>query len=184
MDPLGFNSEDLLVTTLDKYVAKNKVGISGVIVKLNLAIESIRILLVKDEIINACTNEHLKIILFKRKRKFLHAPNIDFEKRIMGLHRNKPSLLYCLPLNIQEKLYELYNSSFCICCYQGHSSMECLEFKKQHNYPDFKSMFYRKYYTQLRNYSDENLKLILDAFKKADSRMFYGLADYDLYLES
>ena len=189
MDPMNIVSEDILVTTLDQYVAKNKDIISAIIVKLKPAIESIRILLVKDEIINECTNEDIKIILLKRKRKFLHAPSIDFEKRIMKLPRNKPNLLYYLPQNIQEKFYELYNHSYCICCKEAHSAMECLEFKKKHNYPNLSFSIRRRFgfeksFKFLHDCSDDDLMTILDKFKKADSSMFDVFSNYDLYLES
>lgn len=189
LNPLNIESENILVTALDKYIVKNKNDIPEIMSNLQQAVDNIRILLIDADIINKCMDEDFKNSLLRKKRKFGDAQRIDPDQQISERPRDKPTLLSQLPPHIIGQLYNLFNNRFCFHCNQVHSAINCTNFAPKKFLPNIPGIYSYYNHTQLDKYSDKDIISILEAFKQAgisvgSTSMYHVFVNYDSYLET
>lgn len=179
LDPLNVDSEDILVLKLDEYISNHKERIES----LMPAIKNLRIPLVKGETIEKVKTSAYKIALQERAK---HLENYKNTKK-MKRPRRKITLLNSLPTDMIGQLYRSYDEETKYLGKYLPSRASSLKTKCIYSTNrDILQEIYKRYnHTLLTEYSDEDLKAILEVFKKEaeSSSEFEIFLNYEDYLE-
>lgn len=186
MDPLNIQSEDMLVTKLDEYIAAKIERVPDIVCKLQPAINNIRTSIVTKEVIMNC-----KFLSEKEKRAFsttLKRPAPDSScPPCVKRPRKKFTLLTRLPMDMIAELHRKYTDQYCWKCKKPScKAIKCPALDSVFSY--LKGKIYPIYqHTRLEEYSDKHIRIILDVLK-ADAQCkksisdFKKFGDYNLYL--
>ena len=107
----------------------------------------------------------------------------------MEQSRDKPTLLSRLPPLMLRKLNNSFNSKYCNQCRSNHFPLDCPNFKPKQLCPNIVNIYGKYNHGRLEEYSDDDIRAYLDAFKKTGNSEgktseFYQFVNYETYLET
>lgn len=182
MDPLNIQSEDVLVTKLDEYIAFRSQETPDIKSKLQPAINNIRTAIVTKDVFKNC-----KFLSENDKRGLKRATTDSLCSPRFKRPRKKFTVLTRLPIDMIGELYRKFTDKYCWKCNKTTcKAIKCPALDSVFSY--LKGKIYPIYqHTRLEEYSEKHIRVILDVLK-ADAQCkkslsdFQKFADYNLYL--